>query len=56
MHSHKDQFIIERERLELEFPNIPQGELDDLAMEAATEYFNGYADYMIDKAKDERIM
>ena len=56
MRSRKEQFLIEREKLEEEFPNIPQGELDDLAEEATTDYFAGYADYMIDRTKDERIM
>jgi hypothetical protein len=55
MRSHKDQFIIEYERLEMEYPKCSPDELHDLAMEAASDYMAGYADYLHDQYKDEQM-
>lgn len=51
----KERVFIERERLESEYPDCPQDELDKMAEEAAEDYIAGWADYMIDKRKDERM-
>jgi hypothetical protein len=57
---HKDDWIdrvlIELEGLEKEFPNMSPAELRDLAEERTENYMDGWADIMIDRAKDERMM
>lgn len=56
MISFKDQLLVERERLESEHPDWGQSDIEDAAIIATENYFDGYSDYCHDKAKDERMM
>jgi hypothetical protein len=54
--NYKERVQVELDNILAENPGIDQSEAEDLAFEAATDYMTGWADMMIDRAKDERMM
>ncbi len=54
MRSHKEQYLIELERIEEEYPSISPDEQQDMAMQAATDYLLEWGDYLHDIWKENR--